>query len=801
MWSPIQTVGRITDEDYDSREDAPMSRCKHATCTTPDGHIYLFGGRSGNLPLKDLWRLDPGQNTWEQVKCWGDNPPFLQEHTITSHNGKLYVFGGEIGFSCSTETPLWILDLGTCIWRKGCSGLKLRNHSSSTMLPSSRRGHTAVLFNNGIHIYGGYQDLKGSSSELWTFNLALEQWHLVSDSQRCSGQPSPRHSHSAVVHDSCMWIYGGMTDLREKGDLWKWNFDLKQWSRVKCSKGPGPLRGHSAVKAFGSMFVFGGERKGNLKQGLWRYYFKSNVWEKIIVDGLVANPRCRHTAVAIPSLENDENCLALTTHTYKSFKEKISLSRLARSISLLSNYGALNNSHSSNTSNQTDVPPKDGSDTTSMNSDKIHILSTCDLEDDDPVQCPVTFGSPMQKSHSSDPVLESECDPVIRRRIPGPSTWGQKIRPRSEVLDGLHHLESLLENSECDNGASALTDEKLKRHSIHESMSYYSLCFPSPPFERRVNSPHSNESTTPSGSSIAEEEKTNSSHINTNQSQANRPKDWPNIPPEADLENSQLSTLNSNGSSVCTNDSGTLSSKGLSSDAANQTSPERSNQGIFFDNNFYKAIHSSAADGQQGTNDYNSSATLCTPSSDSQGLPHSMSHSSGYHSFSDENTLESRESYNPFIYNSRSLNPANSQPSSSITQNFVPRRQIRLPREARSLNTMEMKLLSTNLPENGVRFDKDHVQLRSRPRVGGVFRNSGLRSSMNENKLWQQINVIKEVVVPSSPAARKWTYSPGKSRTHQHHWQLCMYIFGGYEKGSSGSSIYKQPISVWKFYI
>ena len=66
--------------------------------------------------------------------------------------------------------------------------------------------------------------------------------------------------------------------------------------------------------------------------------------------------------------------------------------------------------------------------------------------------------------------------------------------------------------------------------------------------------------------------------------------------------------------------------------------------------------------------------------------------------------------------------------------------------------------------------------------------------------LWQpQINAIKEVVVPGSPANRKWSYSPSKARLHQHHWQLCMYIFGGKEDGVSG--IYKEAMSIWKLYV
>ena len=37
--------------------------------------------------------------------------------------------------------------------------------------PSGMRGHTAVVCNNAMHVYGGYQDMKGSISQLWTFDF------------------------------------------------------------------------------------------------------------------------------------------------------------------------------------------------------------------------------------------------------------------------------------------------------------------------------------------------------------------------------------------------------------------------------------------------------------------------------------------------------------------------------------------------------------------------------------------------------------------------------------------------------
>ena len=88
--------------------------------------------------------------------------------------------------------------------------------------PKGRRGHTAVVFQDSMYIYGGYQDLRGSTSELWAFHFPSKTWHLVS--QGGAADCPPRHHHSAVLHDSSMWIFGGMSDLQETSDCWK--FDL-----------------------------------------------------------------------------------------------------------------------------------------------------------------------------------------------------------------------------------------------------------------------------------------------------------------------------------------------------------------------------------------------------------------------------------------------------------------------------------------------------------------------------------------------------------------------------------------------
>ena len=54
------------------------------------------------------------------------------------------------------------------------------------------------------------------------FLTGTETWSLLS--QGGSEAPTARHRHTTVLHDNAMWAYGGMTDLQEKSDFWRFDF-------------------------------------------------------------------------------------------------------------------------------------------------------------------------------------------------------------------------------------------------------------------------------------------------------------------------------------------------------------------------------------------------------------------------------------------------------------------------------------------------------------------------------------------------------------------------------------------------
>ncbi|XP_065174328.1 uncharacterized protein [Atheta coriaria] len=170
--------------------------------------------------------------------------------------------------------------------------------------PKGRRGHSALVHRGSMLIYGGYQDLRGSCSELWAFHFETESWHLVSTgpSKNSDAFPPARHKHSAVIHGDAMWIYGGMTDLQERSDLWKWDILSGTWANMKTKINPGPLHSHAACRLPSSMIIFGGERDGHPTNDLWKFNFGTELWEKIDIIGLKPQPRAETIAFTVSDL-------------------------------------------------------------------------------------------------------------------------------------------------------------------------------------------------------------------------------------------------------------------------------------------------------------------------------------------------------------------------------------------------------------------------------------------------------------------------------------------------------------------
>jgi len=209
--------------------------------------------------------------------------------------------------------------------------------------------------------------------------------------------------------------------------------------------------------------------------------------------------------------------------------------------------------------------------------------------------------SKMQKSISSNAVLESDSESSTPQHH-------CSNRPLSEVIQtqsvDVAPLEDDLNNQTW-----------MKRRTVHESMSYYSLCFPSPP---RSKSGSESSTTSIDNNNVGSHQ--TSHRFSTSGFEAPLLSEF-----EEDLENGNITQTE-----------------------ANSMSPDSGKENVTttlieLDDHNANITIASPIDGRPKSSGYNSSLTLYTPSIESRGISHSVSHSSGYHSFTDESMYEHRD--------------------------------------------------------------------------------------------------------------------------------------------------------------
>nr|XP_022307765.1 uncharacterized protein LOC111113768 isoform X2 [Crassostrea virginica] len=280
-WNPVKPL---------PGKPLPRSRSRHCSCRHGDC-IYVIGGKDGRVSLKDIWRFRIDNGEWEKITLKGDVPSYLEGHTLVSHKKNLLLFGGSFGDDV-TDSALWIIN-------PDVQHVRQVSCEPGFPQPCTRRHHSAVVHDGVMYVYGGHIDLKGSSSEMWAFHIAEEEWELMKPRQQRGDMPEGRHGHSAVMYGRDMWVYGGTSGLTPKADLWYFNFHVGKWTRMKCRFGPPPLVGHAAVVVKDTMLLQGGEQNGELSSDFWIFSFGSLKWTHIEIPNQVPSPRMWHSLEAI----------------------------------------------------------------------------------------------------------------------------------------------------------------------------------------------------------------------------------------------------------------------------------------------------------------------------------------------------------------------------------------------------------------------------------------------------------------------------------------------------------------------
>ncbi len=117
---------------------------------------------------------------------------------------------------------------------------------------SARMGHTAVVFNNRMWVFGGMAASRSVKNDVW-YSPDGEDWTQAT----ASAGWSAREDHTSVVFEDKMWVMGGGTFSSYLNDIW-YSTDGANWTKATSSV-QWPARGSYAAAVLNNrMWVIGG---------------------------------------------------------------------------------------------------------------------------------------------------------------------------------------------------------------------------------------------------------------------------------------------------------------------------------------------------------------------------------------------------------------------------------------------------------------------------------------------------------------------------------------------------------------
>lgn len=92
--------------------------------------------------------------------------------------------------------------------------------------------HSSVLNGKDIFVYGGYDNNNGILCDFQMFvndNSLKSKWIALTT----ENGPGPRHSHSSVIHNGIIYIFGGKVDrFNSTNHIHAYSIKDKKWTKI-----------------------------------------------------------------------------------------------------------------------------------------------------------------------------------------------------------------------------------------------------------------------------------------------------------------------------------------------------------------------------------------------------------------------------------------------------------------------------------------------------------------------------------------------------------------------------------------
>ncbi|CAL6066891.1 Kelch_repeat-containing protein [Hexamita inflata] len=161
--------------------------------------------------------------------------------------------------------------------------------------PTPRRGHTIASNGTNLYLFGG--DSQGSCmNDFWIYS---NQWQQV----KTTNTPCARYGHSSVIYNNKLYIYGGKNPTTKSllDDFCVLDLDTLTWSYIQCNENPCGRYGHSLLQLDNKLYLFGGTTSAGRVSDLWQFDLSQQEFEKIF-DGYSSDYPCGRSEAACVSV-------------------------------------------------------------------------------------------------------------------------------------------------------------------------------------------------------------------------------------------------------------------------------------------------------------------------------------------------------------------------------------------------------------------------------------------------------------------------------------------------------------------
>jgi len=274
------------------------NRCAH-TATIFSHYIVIFGGFDGIRVLNDVIIFDLDTFAWKRAQISGNSPRPRYGHSACLYQeNKLVIFGGHDGVNTLNNTQIITLEQDDQEnFVAYCEEINHERGQDNLF----RFYHSAHVVDKCMYLFGGKDQDRISSNQLWRLNLETFKWTQCLSSGLTEEFPDSRSRHGSLIYEGKMYIFGGECDQKvlNLNDLWTLDLESYKWSRLKY-KGdvvPAERKGMSFIELNGQFYVFGGVSDTMSYADLYSFDPESDSWSQIGTKNEGPSGRADHSCV------------------------------------------------------------------------------------------------------------------------------------------------------------------------------------------------------------------------------------------------------------------------------------------------------------------------------------------------------------------------------------------------------------------------------------------------------------------------------------------------------------------------